>query len=627
MLELKKSFNKIQFLPEASVSGLDLIKRCVCSGVTPFFCLSFMAKTKLPVISLFLFCLILPLKLTANQQLDSLKHISAAGAPFLTLKMLDQAQPGIDEDLYEWILWEQERYSILSQWQQWDELLIRIEGLPNDLPEQFLQQAGTYQIKAYIALEQNRTARKLLREQLWKADAASSSEYKKWRQLVIETYLNEQRIDDARVSMLRFQQDFGLENRDWIMLRARVLMQAERFEETINLLSKRLDWQSLFMKLLAEYRNNQHDAQTIWDLAKKRIDSIKDDAEQLASYWSIAAIAAQAISPKNEVLALEARLSINASDNINLYKIDADQLWEAYFRYAQLVGNRSELLVGDDQSWLDLAENAKQITPVKARSLLAYLMTDSTQVDIQQQAAAIFLQTLDLQKETNKTLIDQLFNQSEQFADAKSIPVEIRFQLVDLALKQADITEATRLMSGLDSIPKDTREFDWILRQARVLLLGGQLQQGDQKLTELIEHYSEPNKLDTDHILQILFDLQTLEADEQAIKHFRQLMNLSLEPIQRREILFWMADSFKALKQYERAALLYLQSAMFAGPEAMDPWAQTSRFSAAESLQKAGLVDDARRVYQSLLDITKEPGRRSVLRHNIQQLWLTQSVN
>jgi len=44
-------------------------------------------------------------------------------------------------------------------------------------------------------------------------------------------------------------------------------------------------------------------------------------------------------------------------------------------------------------------------------------------------------------------------------------------------------------------------------------------------------------------------------------------------------------------------------------------------------LQKAGLVDDARRVYQSLLDITKEPGRRSVLRHNIQQLWLTQSVN
>jgi hypothetical protein len=65
---------------------------------------------------------------------------------------------------------------------------------------------------------------------------------------------------------------------------------------------------------------------------------------------------------------------------------------------------------------------------------------------------------------------------------------------------------------------------------------------------------------------------------------------------------------------------------MFIGPDAMDPWAQTARFNAAESLQKAGLVDDARRIYQSLLAVTEEPARRSVLRHNIQQLWLTQST-
>ena len=586
-----------------------------------------MIKSKFSGITLVLVCSFFISHLSADQQLDSLKHISKAGAPFLTLKMLEQAQPGIDEDVYEWILWEQERYQILSLWKQWNDLLIRIEGLPSDLPEQFLQQAATYQIRAYIALGQNRTARKLLRKQLWALDAASSNEYKTWRQLVIETYLNDRLIDDARVSMLRLQQDFGQENKDWILLRARVLMQTERFEETIELLSTRLDWQSLFMKLLAEYRSQQHDAQTLWDLARKRITSISDDPEQLASYWSIAVIAAQAISPKNEVIALEARLGLDVKDNINLYRIDADQLWQAYFRYAQLVGNRSELLVGDDQSWLELAEKVQQASPVKARSLLAYLLTNSEQVEVRQQAAAIFLQTLDLQQEPNKTLIDQLFNQSKQFSNADKIPVEIRFQLVDLALKQANIIEATRLMSNLDSIPNETREFDWVLRQARVLLLGGKLQKGDQKLNELIIQYVEPNKEDTDHILQILFDLQTLQADEMAIKHFRQLINMAIEPNQRREIMFWMADSFKALKQYERAALLYLQSAMYPGPESMDPWAQTARFSAAESLQKAGLVDDARRVYQSLLDITKEPGRRSVLRHNIQQLWLTQSAS
>ena len=179
-------------------------------------------------------------------------------------------------------------------------------------------------------------------------------------------------------------------------------------------------------------------------------------------------------------------------------------------------------------------------------------------------------------------------------------------------------------MSELHSIPQGSRPFDWLLRQSRVLLLGGKLAQGDEVLTELITLYKEPNEEDTDKILQVLFDLQTIKADEQAIRHFRQLLNLALEPRQRREILFWMADSFKAMQQYERAALMYLQSAMFTGPDSMDPWAQTARFNAAESLQKAGLVDDARRIYESLLAITKEPARRSVLRHNIQQLFLTQ---
>jgi len=58
----------------------------------------------------------------------------------------------------------------------------------------------------------------------------------------------------------------------------------------------------------------------------------------------------------------------------------------------------------------------------------------------------------------------------------------------------------------------------------------------------------------------------------------------------------------------------------------MDPWAQTARYNAAEALQKAGLVDDARRIYEALLKVTREPARRSVLRHNIQQLWLLQNA-
>ena len=591
-----------------------------------FFRPNCMNISRWPVWILALCCSLLALPSSSNQQLETLKNISAAGAPFLTLKMLDQAQPRVDEDLYEWILWEQERYQILSQWEQWNELLVRLEALPADLPEQFRQQASTYRIRAYIALGQNPTARQLLRQQLWQAEAGSATDYRHWRELIIETYLNEDRIDDARIAMLRLQQDYGADDRDWVLLRARVLMQARRYEETIEVLSGRLDWQSLALKLLAEYRNQMHDAKTLWDLSNKRIAAIKakDDPKQLASYWTLAAIAAENISPMNEVIALESRLSIAASDGISQVKVDADQLWSAYLRYAQMVGNRSELLVGDDQSWLALADGARKPTPIKARSLYAQLMLQSTQPAIRQQAAIGFLRTLDLQDDAQQQLLGQLFNHSQRFADAGSIPVEIRFQLVDLALKQADILEATRLMSGLDSIPEDVREFDWLLRRARVLLLGGKLEQGNAVLHELLQGYTEPGKEDTDHILQVLFDLQTLKADEMAIAHFRLLLKLSVEPTQQREILFWMGDSFKALQQYEKAALLYLQSAMFTGAESMDPWAQTARFNAAESLQKAGLIDDARRIYEALLKVTQEPARRSVLRHNIQQLWLVQ---
>jgi len=219
-----------------------------------------------------------------------------------------------------------------------------------------------------------------------------------------------------------------------------------------------------------------------------------------------------------------------------------------------------------------------------------------------------------------------LFNRSETFSNAERIPLLVRYQLVDLALKNADIVEATRQMSGLDTYPEGSDRFKWQLRQARVLILGGRYNEGSGILHTLINEYSEPIAEKTDRILQVLFDLQTVKLHEEAILHFNRLLRLPIEPKQHREILFWIADSYKLLEKYDQAALLYLQSAMLPGPLAMDLWAQTARFRAAESLQESGLVDDARRIYKELLSGTSDPARRSLLSHNIQQLWLNQSV-
>ncbi|MDH3763617.1 MAG: hypothetical protein OEU50_21785 [Gammaproteobacteria bacterium] len=560
----------------------------------------------------------------ADERLKLLKNISAAGAPGLTLKMLDEAQPKVDEDLYEWILWEQERLAILTQWQQWDELLVRIEALPVDIPKQFKRQAATYQARAFLRLGQSPTAREVLRQQLWQADASESAEYETWRRQIIKSYLGDGRIEDARIALLRFDQDFDSDDLDWLLLRARVLIEAGRYEQAIQILQGHEAWQSRLISLYAAFRLNRIDKAELWRQVRDRSESAEIDDGERATLWALAYQAAQQMSPVDRVVALESLFRNPQQSPLQLFQLPVDLLWQAYLEYAELVGNRSELLLGDDEKWLQLANKSSKVTPVKSRSLFAMLMLQSTDSQVANQAAAGYMQTFAEIDEAERNLLANLFNRSQTFSSARMIPAGIRYQLVDLALKSADIEEATRLMSGLNTIPEGSSQFDWQLRRSRVLILGGRYDEGNQVLQNLIIDYREPSAEATDRILQVLFDMQTVNLHAEVITHFDQLLRLEIEPKQRREILYWIADSYRGLEKHNRAALLYLQSAMLPAPDAMDPWAQTARYNAAESLQASGLVDDARRIYLELLAITDDAARRSVLNHKIQRLWLSQ---
>ena len=561
----------------------------------------------------------------ADERLDLLRNISAAGAPNLTLKMLDEAQPKVDQDLYEWILWEQERLRILAQWQQWDQLLVRIEGLPVDIPAQFRQQAATYEARAYLELGQNASAREVLREQLWQVKAAESAEYETWRRQVIESYIGDDRIEDARIAMLRLDQDFNSNDIDWLLLRAQVLIQAGRPGQALRVLQDQKDWRAELTRVYARFLQGQVDKAELWQQVKSRAADDKLSEEQRATLWALANQAAQQMSPVDRVVALESLFRGTRQSPLKLFQVPVDNLWQAYLDYARLVGNRAELLIGDDARWLELADKSSKLTPVKARSLYALLMLNSSDSQLADRAAAGYMQSFGEIGESDRILLGNLFNHSQTFSSARKIPATIRYQLVDLALQAADIEEATRLMSGLDTAPEGASRFDWQLRQSRVLVLGGRYDEGDQVLQNLISAYREPTPEATDRILQVLFDLQTVNLHEQAIAHFNQLLRLDIEPRQRREILYWIADSYRGLEKYNQAALLYLQSAMLPAADSMDLWAQSARFNAAESLQKSGLVDDARRIYVELLAHTEDAAQRSVLNHKIQRLWLIQA--
>jgi tetratricopeptide (TPR) repeat protein len=127
-------------------------------------------------------------------------------------------------------------------------------------------------------------------------------------------------------------------------------------------------------------------------------------------------------------------------------------------------------------------------------------------------------------------------------------------------------------------------------------------------------------------LLQVVFDLQTVQQHRQALMLFDKLLEKELALQQRRELLFWMADSLQALENYQQAAYLYLKSATLTEPAAMDPWAQTARYRAAKALAEAGLLEDARRIYNGLLRATDDASRKAVLENEIQRLHLVKAV-
>jgi tetratricopeptide (TPR) repeat protein len=179
-------------------------------------------------------------------------------------------------------------------------------------------------------------------------------------------------------------------------------------------------------------------------------------------------------------------------------------------------------------------------------------------------------------------------------------------------------------MRGLTTPPAGLDRIDWEMRRARVLILGGAPRDGARVVNQLIETTPTFENATLDRLLQVIFDLQTVGLHDEALTLFGQIDDKPLDGQRRRELLFWMADSHRALGRHQESAFHYLRSATLLDPFSMDRWAQTARYQAARELAAAELYEDAQRLFRSLLNATKDTGRRAVLRREIQQLQLKQ---
>jgi hypothetical protein len=573
--------------------------------------------------------------------LQRINELLALGVPELALSFVERAQPELNEDNVQyWLLLEQQRYRLFRQLEMWQGLIER-GAMHQPLYEKYLITYAdrnwftSQQIRAHLQLKHYRVALTRLQQNLWREkNQLDTDVVALWRRLVIRSYLNLNQVDDAQRAMRRYRQDYGSlagdDGIEWPLLQAQLLLRSGSALEAVQLLQPIEQAEARALLLLARLQAKQLSVQSADQQLQALLDDSQLDARQQSVYWyARLQLAVAARDYQGRVTALEKLFALDNTDYLFAVFTDAEQylsidrLWEAYQQYGIHLANGFRLLRGDDVAWYSKASNLFESQPQQARALLAVLAFNARQPEHRSLAMQHITGLLEKHGH-GLELVNQLFMHSDRISDMAQVPAEVRYRLVDYALQKADLQSAARLMEDLAKPPEGQDLFDWSLRRARILILGGEYQDGAEILLASLEGEAQPETKQIDQYMQVVFDLQNVQQHRYALSAFEKLERVELTPKLRREIAYWKAESFQQLKDYEQAAFLFLKSAIPLDDK-IDPWFHTASFKAAEALAQAGLVADARRQYLRLLRLTLNSARQAVIRQRLQQLRLQQN--
>lgn len=552
--------------------------------------------------------------------INDVRGISAAGAPDLALSMIDRFQPASPRALTQWVAWEQARLEILHEHERWPDLIERVGAYPEDLPADFFLLAQSSVADAYLQNNQPIYALEHYRKLVWTYSANEyQDEWRQWRLGIIQSYLALEQLDQALVAWRRFEQDFDNLTIKENILRAELAIKTGHPDESIEALKGLDDDRVQPLRQLAILLTDTKKPQVIYTETDKLAQKASGKA-QSQLLWVASRAARQAGKGRDEIQFLQKALKNPLPLQPDpVFSLNSDQLWDAYRDYGEFLGNSKGLLVGDDESWLKMAAEEKD--GLKQMASLVIVALEGQTPESREKAHAGLLK-LWQGDSFGPDFISNMYLSSSQFPAVEYVPEIVRPTLAEHALEKGNSGLASDLMRGIAQPPADSDPFDWDLRRARIHILGGHEDLGIDVLYGVLSRHIQLETQQADRFLQVLFDLQTLKRDKEAIALFNALQPRLSSQKQMRELLFWMADSYKALGQYEQAGYLYLRSALFVDQRGLDPWGQTARFFAAESLAEAGLVEDARTLYQTLYRVAQDENRKIVLRQRLQQLQL-----
>jgi hypothetical protein len=556
-------------------------------------------------------------------ELSELDALLAAGTPRLALTVIDNEQPAPGNDRDGWLAWEARRLALLYELREWAALEQRIASHPGALPPDFTDRSRTLLAAAALARDDGAGARTHLSELIWRGDDAAAPNLPRWRELVIRSYLADGLNEDAHLAMVRYRQDHGHDDPALRELAVRILLLSGRPAAALTALGDADDPTADALRLLALLRSGQAPAATIADAAEQQAQAMQRDGADLAAtrYWSVAAAAsAAAEQPAARVARLEAGLPArDLPPSEALFALTPQQLWDAYRSHGEALGNRAQLLVGQDAAWFELATDRTDAAPLEARALFATLARIGHDPDLRQASHVAFAGMLAAMPRGD-LLLNRLYLDGDPGLAVDTLPVELRRQLADAALASDDPVAAARLFATLDGPPPGMDPFAWRLQRARVLVRAGEAQRGGAELLRLVTAQPQRAASELAALLPVVRALQQAGAHAQAAALLEPLLPLPpSEPELLRALQLAYADSQRALQRPASAARFYLRAAHLPGLEASDDRGREARHRAVQALRDAGFSADARRLLQGLVAET-EGAERAELERELEQL-------
>jgi hypothetical protein len=439
-----------------------------------------------------------------------------------------------------------------------------------------------------------------------------------WQKYLIQAYLKNNHNALALKTMQQYQKNYRDKSADFYALQQNVFYQTKQYEK-INI--KNSNNSNLQILSVLSKIQTQQNLNEIESNIKNKLNNKNLSKPEKYQYYLILSLLSQKQNKQRQklVASIQAALlypTINKK-NSHILPFVADDLWQAYYDNGESILKKNNIKALQKRQIYQLSLKLKKTNPTDSLSLIVFRWANEKNTETQKKIATDFF-TICKRTENCPSLLQFLFLKSS-FFKPQTIPQQIKYDLIEQLIQVNKMQQAADIMEHTKNVPTDKNRYLWEITKAKILIQAGKTIPAITAIHSILDKPVIYTNKQIDQISQLIFDLQLLKQHTQAISLFNKIKQRKITQQRIREILFWQAESYDGLKQYEQSAYHYLKSAYHLNKSGADPWGQTARFNAAESLTKAGMLQDANIIYKKLLLITRNKQRYLIVKNRIEK--------